>query len=249
MKYKEFSQEIWKHIEENLDRAIAADPRPVAAFDADGTLWDTDMGESFFQYQIDHKLVPLPQDPWDHYHELKKKNGDPREAYLWLAQINQGIPLAQVREWAQKSVDSLHPVPVFQEQKKLIELLRKKNVEVFIVTASIKWAVEPAAKLLGIDFDHVIGIETEEQNGLLHPKQKGVISYREGKVEALLRRTGNKKPILSAGNTMGDFHLLESASHVSLAVSAAARDEALFKTEKELQDQASLKGWLFHRFV
>lgn len=249
MKYKEYSRDIWQRIEDSLDKVLGADPRPVAAFDADGTLWDTDLGESFFQYQIDNRLVPLPPDPWEHYHELKKKNGDPREAYLWLAQINKDIPLETVRGWAQKSVEALHPVPVFSEQKKLIELLLAKGVEVFVVTASIKWAVEPGAKLLGLDFDHVIGIETTVEEGLLTERRKGVISYREGKVDALLERTKGKKPFLCAGNTMGDFHLLSVASHVSLAVSAAARDEALFKTEKELQDNAKEKGWFAHRFV
>lgn len=249
MKYKEYSKDIWTRIEDSLDAVLKQDPKPVAAFDADGTLWDTDMGESFFQYQIEHKLVPLPPDPWSHYHEMKKLNGDPRAAYLWLAQINKDIPLETVRGWAQKSLEAIRPVPIFSEQKKLIELLLGKGVEVYVVTASIKWAVEPGAQTLGIDFDHVIGIETTVESGLLTERKKGIISYREGKVDALLEKTGGKKPFLASGNTMGDFHLLESASHISLAVSAAARDEALFKTEKELQEQAAQKSWLAHRFV
>lgn len=249
MKYKEYSGEIWDRIHRSLNDVLRQDPHPVAAFDADGTLWDTDLGEAFFQYEIDRKLVPLPPEAWNHYQELKKKNNDPREAYLWLAQINKDVPLKQVRVWAHQAVQSQHPVPVFSEQKKLIDLLQQKGVEVFIVTASIKWAVEPGAELLGLDFDHVIGIETEVENDLVSERQKGLITYRQGKVDALLERTHGKKPFLTCGNTMGDFHLLESATHAALAVSAAAREDALFKTEAELQEKARQQGWLSHRFI
>src|SRR3989344_8816134 len=102
MKYKAYSKEIWDRIHIALDYALAKDSEPVAVFDADGTLWDTDLGEGFFQHQIDHKLVSLPQDPWTHYEELKKK--DPAEAYLWLAQINQGQKLETVQKWAEHAV-------------------------------------------------------------------------------------------------------------------------------------------------
>ncbi len=249
MKYKEYSKEIWQQIEQSIEDALKSDTRPVAAFDADGTLWDVDLGETFFQYQIDKKLVSLPENAFDYYHELKKKNNDPRDAYLWLAQINQGISLSTVREWAQKAVSAIDPVPIFYEQKKLIELLHNKNIEVFIVTASVKWAAEPGAKLLGVDFDHVIGIETNLVGDKVGTQQKGIITYRQGKVDALLEKTNGKKPFLASGNTMGDFQLLQAASHISLAVSAAAREEALFRTEQDLQEHAATAGWLAHRFV
>ena len=34
------------------------DKHKFAVFDADGTLWHDDIGESFFQHQIDHDLSP-----------------------------------------------------------------------------------------------------------------------------------------------------------------------------------------------
>ena len=48
---------------------------------------------------------------------------------------------------------------------------------------------------------------------------------------------------------MGDFELLSSATHIQLAVSAASRDDKLFKTEHELQEKAKSLGWLSHRFI
>ena len=249
MKYKSYPTEIWSHIHTSIDKALLQNPRPIAAFDADGTLWDTDLGESFFQYQIDQKLVELPPDPWAHYRELKKKNGDPRSAYLWLAQILKGQPLERVRDWASASVTAIQPVPVFSEQKKLIELFQSRGIQVYIVTASIQWAVEAGAALVGLTPKDVIGIRTEIQNGLVTDISEGVITHREGKAEALLRATGGQRPFFCSGNTMGDLELLECSQDLKLAVSASSQDDKLFKTENELQEEARRRGWFAHRFI
>lgn len=247
MKYKAYSTEIWDRINTALDYALAKDAEPVAAFDADGTLWDTDLGETFFHYQIDNKLIHLPADPWSHYQDLKKV--DPTVAYLWLAQINQGQKLEVVQQWAEAAVKDVAPVPVFDEQRKIIDLFKSKGVKIYIVTASITWAVEPGAKLLGLSPDSVIGVETAVENGLITEKQNGVITYQMGKVEALLERTEGKKPFFASGNTMGDFQLLNTATSLSMAVSAANQDDRLFKTENDLLKIAEQKSWLHHRFI
>lgn len=247
MKYKDYSKDIWDRINTALDYALAKDSEPIAAFDADGTLWDIDLGEAFFQYQIDHKLIPLPDSPWDFYQELKKK--DPSEAYLWLAQINHGQKLETVHKWAERAVEEIAPIPVFQEQKKIIDLFLSKGVKIYIITASVKWAVEPGAKLLGLGPDTVVGIETHIENELITQNQKGIITYQMGKVEALLERTSGKKPFFASGNTMGDFQLLNSASDLAMAVSAANQDDRLFRAENDLQAIAAQKSWIRHRFI
>src|SRR5437868_11358775 len=128
MKYKAYSKEIWERIHSAVDYALAKDSEPIAAFDADGTLWDIDLGETLFHYQIDNNLVELPPEPWNYYQELKKKNNDPSEAYLWLAQINEAQKVERVREWAAQGVKEQQPVPIFEEQKKIIELFKSKGV-------------------------------------------------------------------------------------------------------------------------
>ncbi len=249
MKYKQYSPEIWTKLNSAIEQATAADPHPVAAFDADGTLWDTDFGENYFHHKIDHKLVPLPEDPWNYYVELKKKNSDPRTAYLWLAQILKGIPLETARKWAVDAKRAHAPTPYFPDQQKLIELLLSKGVHVYVVTASVKWAVEPGALELGIPLENVLGVETAVHAGHISDQAAGTMTYRQGKAEAIARATGGKKPFLAAGNTTGDLELLESATHVRLAVSAAARDDRLFKAEDELAKIAKDRGWLSHRWV
>lgn len=252
VKYKNFSDELWQKIRralaEEKSRLQGLDKNPVAVFDADGTLWDTDLGESFFKYQIKNNLLAnLPADPWRHYRDWKE-GGDPRPAYLWLAQINSGVSLSKVREWAVNSVTEKNPLPIFEEQKQLIEFFLQNGVDVWIVTASVKWAVEPGAERLGISEDRVVGIETSESGGVLTDQQKGFMTYRQGKADALLSLTHGQKPFFACGNTIGDEALLTCSSGISLAVGAAKPSDELFSAEEKLRSLARERNWDIHYF-
>lgn len=249
MNYKKYSQSTWDLIKQTIAAKKNGQQKLVAAFDADGTLWDCDLGENFFQYQIDHKQVPLPENPFQHYLDLKKIDNDPRSAYVWLAQINKNVPLQTVRGWADQAFASIKPNPIFEEQRLLIQLLKENDVDVFIVTASIKWAVEPGARAFGLSNDNVIGVETEIQDGLISDRPVNPITYRAGKVEALKKHINGRIPFLASGNSIGDFELLDFSTEIKLVVSAAAMDDRLYKSEKELQTEALKKNWLVHRFV
>jgi HAD superfamily phosphoserine phosphatase-like hydrolase len=246
MIYKDFSSEVLKKIKLSLDKAKSNSVRPVAAFDADGTLWDTDLGEAFFDYLIENEKVPLPEEPWTHYKNLKMR--DPKIAYLWLAQICKGLKLETIQGWADQSVAEMRP-PIFEAQKNLIDTFKDAGVQIYIVTASIKWAVEPGVRLLGLTNENVIGIETTIENGLITANQKGPITYRHGKVEALLEKTKGQMPFYCSGNSEGDQELLAASTDLAMAVSACRRDDPLFKTENRLLKLATTKGWLAHRFV
>lgn len=253
MKYKKWSDQIWRNLKQALKEEKAAlegtGHRPVAAFDADGTLWHTDLGENFFRYEIDHCALPgLPPDPWGHYQ--KNKEIDPKAAYLWLAQINSGQSLTQVKEWAEKALGVYQEVPLFPDQQHWIEILLNENVEVFIVTASVKWAVEPMARRLGLSEDQVIGIETAVVDGQVTDTAAGFMTYREGKAEAILEKTRNRKPFFCAGNTPGDLALLSTASRVALAVrtSPEKQSQELIESEGLLRVEAERRGWLLHEF-
>ena len=229
-------------IKNKIDLALVDVNKPVAAFDADGTLWPIDLGESFFNYQIDQNLLPaLPEEPWKHYEKLQTI--EHKSAYLWLAQVNKDHPIETVRNWAQEAVDKNPQFSTFAFQKEIVSYLQEKNVEVYIVTASIKWAVEPGAKAYGIPQENVIGIETMVENNLVTDTQKGPITYREGKVKKLLEYTGGTKPFFSSGNTLGDLALLESASHVQLTVSSAPSDDRNYESEQELKSIATKNNW------
>ena len=246
----EFSESLSKDLETKIDQALKAGAEPIAAFDADGTLWDMDVGEYFFDYQINRCHLPHlrdVKDPWRHYLDLKKD--DHRKAYAWLIQINQGQTEKKVREWALAGAKSLRPVPIFPSMQRLVQFLRSRQVEIYVVTASIKYAVEPVANLAyGLAFDHTLGVTTEVESGLVTDIVCHPLTWREGKAEALLKATSGRRPLLCAGNTDGDIALIAAASHIQLAVATQDIENSLRKAEQALQTEAERRGWTKHLF-
>ena len=240
------TEEQLTQIKIEITKALDSGATPIAAFDADGTLWPTDMGESFFEYQIQNNLIEnLPSDPWTHYFDLKKKN--PAEAYLWLAQINQGHSHENMLKWSKASVEhqkEIHGFKVFSFQKEIIDFLKKNSVEIYIVTASIKWAVAGGAFEYGIPYENVIGVGVRvDEQGLLTDQQQGPITFKEGKVKALLEATDQRQPFYSTGNTMGDYALLKASTNLKVTICSSAKDHKLYETEEELYQKAQENSW------
>lgn len=244
---KTFPEALLQRICLELEAFAEKVDRPVAAFDADGTLWSVDIGELFFDFQIKSGLLDLPADPWAHYKNLKIKS--PETAYLWLAQINNGKSIEDVRKWSQQNVDALHPLPTFDFQHKIIEKLKELGFEIYVVTASIAWAVEPAAALYGIPTEHVIGVKTKIIDGRVTLEQDGFVTYKKGKVDALLRATHGRAPVFVSGNTEGDLLLLESSAGSRLVIASSPKEDHLYVTEKKMQEIAKQKDWHHFSFV
>ena len=57
MNYQPFPEHYWTQIQKNIDTLKSSGQKQIAAFDADGTLWDADLGENFFQYQIQEERL------------------------------------------------------------------------------------------------------------------------------------------------------------------------------------------------
>jgi phosphoserine phosphatase len=252
-----FSESFWQTLKTEILRAKDEHQKTFpgallsAAFDADGTLWDCDIGESFFDYQVKNCKLPnlkmTSEQAWAHYD--KWKIVDPAGAYLWLAQINKGVPYSQVQKWAQEAVSQRkNGLPVFDCQKRLVEFLKENNFEIFVVTASVRWAVIPAAAELGILDHQVLGVQTRIDENVVTDEQFGPMTWREGKSEAILAINGGAPPVLAAGNTTGDTSLLKTASHIRLAVSSRSNAGDLEKSEQALQVLAEQNMWLTHQF-
>lgn len=253
---------MWNDLENCINsvsrgRSSTSSQRPVAVFDADGTLWDEDAGETFFQWQLDNcGFKNLPPDPWAHYRNWKKR--DPHGAYAWLAQISAGHDLGEVREWAAQCFQSHQPWPVFRSIQTLFKRLHDARFEVFVVTASVKWAVEPVAlTLLEVPFVNVLGIETETIPGagganIITEQVKLPITYRQGKADALLKASGGRKPVIAAGNTLGDIALLDIATEFKLMIQSQSpllsENAGLLAEEKKLRDHGRPLGWRLHAF-
>lgn len=236
-------------IKEKIDTALTEVKNPIAVFDADGTLWPVDVGVGFFHYQVDSKLLPTLtkeslKEHQEEYENLKTRH----QALLWLAQINKGVPFTTFKKWAKDYVRSLLPIPFILKQVELINYLQEKNVKVFVVTASLKWVVEETVASLGIPSEQCLGVKTEVHNGVITDIQSGEVTWGDRKLIELLKQTSGVKPLLASGNSMGDLALLESASHVSLAISKTPEEgnsEENHKSEQKLLSIAKKNNWFW----
>src|SRR5438093_247945 len=133
----------WKpEIRQALDKLMASsEPKKIAVFDADGTLWHDDLGEAFFKYQISKNLAPGLRgvaDPWSTYKE--KCNIDTAKAFGWLAQINAGLTDEVVHAQSTEFYQHSFKQKVDPHLRELISELKRHQFEIWICTASIKWA-------------------------------------------------------------------------------------------------------------
>lgn len=216
--------------------------RPVrVVFDADGTLWRDDIGESFFKHQIKNNLIPRNNfqkgtDLWALY--LEKVEQNTYEAYAWLAQLQKGLSEETLRAMSSDYFKTFEK-NIFPEMRDLLSRLQSVGVEIWICSASIRWAVEPGAKILGIK--NIIALETEVQQGIITDKKVLPLPYKEGKRKALEAKL-KEKPFLVAGNSTGDLAMLEWAEN-QLIIGSAGPESIHYLSEQQIQEVARQKGW------
>jgi phosphoserine phosphatase len=244
---KPFEPGFFERLKGELKKiADSVDQKPIAAFDGDGTLWDVDHGDSFLLHQIAKSaLKNLPPEPWKHFKKLRRSHRE--QAYLWTVQINQGVTLEQLRNWSFDYFKSLSQFPFFQGQKDLICWLQELDFEIYIVTMSMTWAIEPLAEHLKINPENVLGFETQVNKGRISDSPIKDLPCDQHKPKTLLKSTGGIRPTFCCGNTMSDFELLRSATHLRFAISAQTESEENYQTERELQEKAKQLGWFTYR--
>jgi phosphoserine phosphatase len=224
------------------------DLRKVATFDADGTLWRGDIGEAFFQHQIERRTIPRApkRNPWNTY--LKESTeGDSAKAYGWLAQWNAGVAEAELNRWCEQFFNEYWTKNVFDPMRELTHTLLNAGFEVWVISGSIRWIVQAGVKGFGIQEDRVLGSSVEVENGVLTDRIEGLVPYRASKAK-LIETIIGKKPLFAAGNTFWDKEMLATASEMALAIASENDGEPNHGSEQKLRRHAESVKWLVQRF-
>jgi phosphoserine phosphatase len=114
-----------------------------------------------------------------------------------------------------------------QESRQMIEELQHRGYEIWAVSGSNIWSVEPVFRQLGIPPARVIGIELDTESGLLVPRGIEPVPIREKKVDALQSRT-NTRPLLVASDSRNDIPLLEYSADLKVFVNSRRKDWTVF---------------------
>ena len=233
-------EKIKYSLQDSIEQCIC----PKAAFDADGTLWPSDVGREFFQYQIEKDLLKDKiVNPRVQFEDIKKNKGK-RQALIWLARILSGFSLEQVQEWVRQFLKN-NPPQGFLFQKKIISWLQDKNVQIFVVSSSLKWILDPAVCVFNIPAENVIGVQTVVKNGTITDELVVPVPIQEDKVSALYQKTNGEPPLFSSGNTLSDHALLKSATTARLVVSTAKQQDTNYVSERKLLQIAKKNNWFY----
>lgn len=226
----------------SVDNILSHIPNKIAVFDADGTLWKEDIGFGFFEYQIKNSLLQNPPS-MKFIHQLYKTN--PRKVCSLIVQINQGVFYKQYISWCNDYLKS-NPVNVFSFQRKIINFLKDKNVDIYVVSASPEWVVNEAIRYYSLKIDHVIGLKTVIEKSTITDQLCYPLSIADGKSRSFLQRSKNIYPFFSASNTVSDLDLLELATHLKLVVASAPIGHKHYDSERVLLSIAHQKSWLYN---
>lgn len=164
------------------------------------------------------------------------------EGLAWVARVMVGLPEASLQQRCQQllatqlaaplaehalapSFTAHHGLRLCHEVRLLIAALREREVDCKIVSASSRWPVQAVAPLLGLSPEDVIAIDLElDADRCLTDTVRPPITYRQGKVEAILDRC-QRPPQLALGDAITDLEMLQAATHLGLLLHH--RDEAV----------------------
>lgn len=234
---------------ENLERSGEIGPADkIAAFDMDGTLIDGDIGEAaFFMLR---SLGYEFEFSWTEYLELLEK-GQHSDDYAKIVTTMKGLPIGTVEnatlkmfEMHEKEItitengrEYSFPLPVRSEvMNYIVTYLKISGFTVFVISASNFVSVRAIAKeWYGIPQENVLAVKTEivvddQYRDYFTDKIAGIMTYGEGKVDALRQRIGDMPPLIAAGDTEGDLPLLNlvhPSGSVILCGTAPEKIEAL----------------------
>lgn len=224
---------------EVMARMEAARPSlsaPILASDADGTLWDGDVGNDIFEALLAEKGVrpaawsalaaealavgmDATGDANTLAANLYRAHFDNRfahdRAFAMMAWAFAGwhrdeVTRFSLRVLASQGIEGR----VRPELRAIVRWAADHGVEVFVVSASPVAVVEVALRSLGVLPSHVAAMTpATDQDGVLRPELAGPIVYGEGKLAALEGvRPGARASILGAfGDSAYDAAMLRAA--------------------------------------
>ncbi len=197
---------LWQAVGAAIERA---GEDALVVFDADGTLWDGDLGEVHLDHLGREGLVRAPEgfrSPFDAYVARCRVNAS--EGYAYAASLMAGLTEATVAASADRAWSAHRPY-LLPKVRAIFDAARA-TAEVWIVSASNRYAVRAGAADLGLAPDRVIAMTNRVvgdvlQAEILTPQPNGA-----GKVRCIEATIG-RRPTVAVGNSLHDGEMMDWA--------------------------------------
>ncbi|MFW0758314.1 HAD family hydrolase [Pseudomonas sp. H11T01] len=198
----------------------------LAIFDMDETIIDCDSSSLWLRYLVQRgvaaaDMLVTEQAMMQAYHlgELSMAQ------YMdFTLQPLSGVAVSEVERWADDFVASMISTRIFPAARRQIEWHRQQGNTLLIISATADFIVRRIAAMLGVS--EVIAIELEQVAGNFTGATKGVLSFREGKVERLqawLQDHGNSlQGSYGYSDSVNDLPLLHAVQHACVVNPAPA---------------------------
>jgi phosphatidylglycerophosphatase C len=251
------ADDVLQRLAVELDRAPLHATGPLLASDADGTIWDGDVGYDLFEALLAARGVrdeardaladearaigASPEGDANTlavrlYEAFKDERYPHDRAFAMMAWIFAGWRADELSAFTAKVLsDGRIDTRIRPKMLDIFRWAEGRGVAIYVVSASPRAIIESAAPRLGIPRDRLVAMTPRvSAEGVVLPSLEGPIVYGEGKVKALqsaLAREGSGKPNLlgAFGDSTYDAAMLR-ASRVPVAVTPSAGLVALLPT-------------------
>jgi HAD superfamily phosphoserine phosphatase-like hydrolase len=215
---------------EFIDSVLRLQPK-LAVFDCDGTLWEDDAGEGFFDWELKRGIVPDEIVRWarPRYADYKAGKVDEDTMCAEMVTMHRGLKEADVQRAATEYFDENFVEQIFPEMRELVRRLQESGTDVWAVSSTNLWVIRAGMKHCGIPRDRILAATAEVQNGVITDRMVRVPTG-EGKPKAIHDVIG-QKPDVAFGNSRWDAEMLQLARHAF----AVNPNSDLEKTARQLR--------------
>jgi phosphoserine phosphatase len=233
------TEEIVERLARARETAKDRGRQGIVVFDADGTLWEGDIGNQTFEAVLAKRAArraalpalrneaaligaPLREDPNEQasvlYDAFLSGALPDLRAYSMMAWIFAGYTPAEVRAFASGVIEAVGLAGrVFPEVLPILRWAREARVPLWIVSASPLYVVEEAVRKLELPVDRVYGMTPWLEQDIVAPRLLEPAPYRTGKVDLLVKEASAVSILGAFGDSAADLPML-ALGEVKVAV-------------------------------
>jgi len=197
---------------EFVEAVLSLKPQ-VATFDCDGTLWDGDAGEGFFDWELGQGFLSAEILQWarPRYTEYKAGKVSEEDMCGEMVTMHRGLGEEEVQRAAQRYFDEHTLSQIFPEMRDLVRRLQEQGSDVWAVSSTNEWVIRAAMRHFGIANEKILAAAVEIKAGRITDRLIR-IPTGEGKPRAIRSAVG-RNPDAAFGNSRWDSEMLRIALH------------------------------------